>query len=161
MIEVVTYKPELESDFVRLNTDWIKKYFRIEPHDIEAFADVSKIVRDGGQVFFALSGGVAVGCCSLVHHQPPTQFGEWELAKMAVDENCRGEGLGNRLMEALLSEAERRGVAEIYLEGNTHLTASIAMYRKFGFVDVPLSTPNYDRVDIIMKWRNAQKSERS
>lgn len=154
MVEVTTFRPELSDDFVRLNTAWIKRYFRIEEHDIEAFADVGKIVRDGGQVFFALRDGMAVGCCSLVHHEPPTQFGSWELAKMAVDETCRGEGVGNLLMEALLSEAENRGIAEVYLEGNTHLTASICMYRKFGFVEKPLSTPNYDRVDIIMKWRN-------
>lgn len=158
-LEVVTYRPELERAFIELNTEWIKTYFRLEEHDLETFGNVREgIIATGGEVFFALDGGVAVGCCALVHHAADNPLGEWELAKMAVSPLSQGRGTGSRLMEALLAEVRRRGVRDIYLEGNTRLAASIHMYRKFGFREVPLGERNYERVDIIMRWRNPDLS---
>lgn len=154
MIEVKTYRPEWENDFIRLNTDWIKSYFRIEEHDIETFSNVKKSILDGGgEIFFAIDDGVPVGCCALVHHGNDNPLGEWELAKMAVNQQSRGKGIGNRLMEALIAEACKRNIPRIYLEGNTRLKASIAMYRKFGFREIPIVLQSYERVDIVMEWR--------
>lgn len=159
MIEVTTYKPEWEDDFIRLNTEWIKQYFRVEEHDIEAFSDVRKNILDsGGEIFFATDDGVPVGCCALVHHGNGNELGEWELAKMAVSQHSRGKGIGNLLMKALIAEAHRRGIKRIYLEGNTHLKASIAMYRKFGFHEIPITQRSYERVDIIMEWRDIESN---
>lgn len=155
MIRVSTYRPEWERDFVRLNIEWISQYFRVEEHDRETFSNVRKSVIDGGgEIFFAVEDGVPVGCCALVRHGGGNPLGEWELAKMAVDGRSRGKGIGSLLMEALLAEARRRGIRKIYLEGNTRLEASIAMYRKFGFREMPITGRSYERVDIIMEWRN-------
>ena len=156
-IEITTFRPEFEKDFVRLNTDWIKQFFSVEPHDVEAFSDVRKnILAGNGEIFFAVCGGNVEGCCALVHHGDDNPLGEWELAKMAVDRRARGKGIGNRLMEALLAEARRRGIEKIYLEGNTRLEASIAMYRKFGFREVPVVHRSYARVNIVMEWSARQ-----
>lgn len=152
MIEITTYKPELRQAFIDLNTEWIKTYFRIEEHDIEAFRNVEAIIEKGGQIFFAMAGGKAVGCCALIHHDKTNALGEWELAKMAVSPQSQGLGAGNALIEALLDEAHRRNIKEIYLEGNTRLAASIHMYRKHGFVEIPLGEQSYERVDILMRF---------
>lgn len=154
MIEITTYRPELEARFIELNTEWINTHFKIEEHDREAFSDVKgHVLAGGGEIFFALDAGEAVGCCALIHHAEGNALGEWELAKMAVSSKYRGRGIGNLLMSALIAEAERRKIDAIYLEGNTRLAASIAMYRKFGFREVPLNRQNYERVDIVMEWR--------
>lgn len=155
MIKIVKYSPELEQAFIRLNKEWISTYFHIEEHDEEVFADIKKnIIDTGGEIFFALSEGVPAGCCALIHRGKDNPLGEWELAKMAVSARYRGQGIGNRLMEALINEAVQHGISSIYLEGNTGLTASINMYRKFGFREIPLDKKNYERVDILMKWTN-------
>lgn len=160
MIEITTYKPELEAKFIELNTDWINTYFKIEEHDRETFSDVKgQVLAGGGEIFFALYNGEAVGCCALIHHEKDNKLGEWELAKMAVSSTHRGCGIGNLLMSAIIDEAEQRGISAIYLEGNTRLTASIAMYHKFGFHDVPLNRTNYERVDIVMEWRNKKNNK--
>lgn len=153
MIEITTYKPGLKQAFIDLNTEWISTFFRIEEHDIEAFNNVDSIIDNGGQIFFAMVEGKAVGCCALIHHDKANILGEWELAKMAVSPKSQGMGAGNALIEALLAEARRRDIKEIYLEGNTRLAASIHMYRKHGFVEIPLGEQNYERVDILMRCR--------
>lgn len=155
MIEISTYKPEYKHSFIELNKQWIKDYFHIEKHDVETFSNIEKsVLSDGGEIFFAIDEGVVVGCCALVHHSSDNRLGEWELAKMAVASSHRGKGIGSILMKALLDNAKRRGIKSIYLEGNTRLTASIKMYRKFGFREVALEGRNYERVDIIMRWNS-------
>lgn len=157
MVEITTYRPELEQAFIDLNTEWIKRFFKLEEHDLHVFSNVkADIIDRGGEIFFALLDGKAVGCCALVHHDAQNTLGEWELAKMAVSPCSQGHGVGSRLMAALLNEARRRSIGEIYIEGNTRLEASIHMYRKFGFEDYPLANQNYERVDIILKWHNEQ-----
>lgn len=147
-VEIVTYSPKYKQDFIRLNKQWIETYFKIEPSDIDTFGNIeAKILSQGGQIFIALVDGNAVGCCALIPH-PET--GWHELAKMAVDPRCQGHGAGRKLGEALLSYARRHGVRHIFLEGNTRLKASIALYRKLGFQEEPMDHPAYSRCDIMM-----------
>ena len=153
MLEIQTFKPALKEAFIALNTGWIKHYFKLEVHDLEAFSDVEALIRDGGEIFFAVLDGKAVGCCALLHHAGGTHC-EWELAKMAVSHEAQGQGIGSKLMEALLAEARRRKIGKIYLEGNTKLQASIHLYKKFDFKEVPLEGASYERVDIILEWTN-------
>lgn len=153
MLEIQTFKPALKEAFVALNSEWIRRYFKLEAHDLEAFSDVEALIKDGGEIFFAVLDGKAVGCCALLHHVG-SLHGEWELAKMAVSHEAQGQGIGSKLMEALLAEARRRKIEKIYLEGNTKLQASIHLYKKFGFKEVPLEGASYERVDIILEWTN-------
>lgn len=154
MIEITKYKPEWKEKFIELNTNWIRSYFKIEEHDTSTFADVEgQVLSGGGEIFFAVSDGQPVGCCALVHHDAANRLGEWELAKMAVDANFRGHGIGSMLMTAFMNEVRQRGIGSVYLEGNTRLEASIAMYRKFGFRPVAMGQQSYERVDIIMRWK--------
>lgn len=73
-----------------------------------------------------------------------------ELAKMAVTPKAQGRGIGRMLGESLVDYARKHGVRRIYLEGNTRLEASIALYRKLGFHEIPLQGNAYERCDILM-----------
>jgi ribosomal protein S18 acetylase RimI-like enzyme len=59
--------------------------------------------------------------------------------------------IGRKLGEALLDYAKSHGVKRIFLEGNTRLEASIALYRKLGFREIPLEGNAYERCDILME----------
>lgn len=160
-LQIVPYRSTLKEAFVRLNLEWIEKYFRVEEHGKEIFSNVEeRVINNGGEILFALRDDVAVGCCALLHHPTNNSLGEWEIAKMAVTSSERGKGVGSRLLEAMLEEARRRGISDIYLEGNTHLEASIKMYHTFGFKDIELGKQNYDRVDILMRWTNPDLTAR-
>ena len=156
MIRIVTYEPRYKDDFIRLNKQWIETYFRLEQSDLDTFAHIDdSIIGRGGQIFLAAdeadgeyqSAGHIVGCCALKPH-PETDC--HELAKMAVAPEAQGKGIGRKLGEALLDYAKSHGVKRIFLEGNTRLEASIALYRKLGFKDIPLEGNAYERCDILM-----------
>ena len=157
MTRIITYESRYKQDFIRLNKQWIETYFRLEQSDLDTFAHIDdSIIGRGGQIFLAVdeadgeyqSVGHIVGCCALKPH-PETDC--HELAKMAVAPEAQGKGIGRKLGEALLDYAQSHGVRRIFLEGNTRLEASIALYRKLGFKEIPLKGNAYERCDILME----------
>jgi putative acetyltransferase len=56
-----------------------------------------------------------------------------ELVKLYLDSRARGFGLGKRLMELSIKEAERRGYNSIYLETLSELSDALGLYEKLGF----------------------------
>ena len=150
MIRIVTYEPRYKDDFIRLNKQWIETYFRLEQSDLNTFAHIDDcIIGRRGQIFLATDDeGHIVGCCALKPH-PETDC--YELAKMAVAPEVQGKGIGRKLGEALLDYAQSHGVKRIFLEGNTRLEASIALYRKLGVKEIPLKGNAYERCDILME----------
>lgn len=151
MIKIITYSEQYKTDFIRLNKEWIETYFRLEESDLRTFANIdSYIIRNGGQIFLAIdsSTGDAIGCCALINHPDKDAY---ELAKMAVSPKVQGQHIGHQLGTALIDYARQLGAKRIYLEGNTKLEASIHLYRKLGFHEIPLEGSTYDRCDIIME----------
>ena len=146
MVEVVTYRDELRPHFERLNRAWIERYFRLEAPDLEVFRDPrATIVAPGGEIFFLVDEAGVQGTCAVLPHGP----GTFELAKMAVDEAARGRGYGDILMEAAIAFARRAGAERLMLLTNSRLEPAIRLYRKHGFVDVPVEASNgYDRADV-------------
>ncbi|MBQ8051026.1 MAG: GNAT family N-acetyltransferase [Bacteroidaceae bacterium] len=151
MVNVIIYNKAYRDDFVRLNREWIETYFRLEESDLYTFAHVDDyIIGRGGQVFLAQDDetGEIVGCCALISH-PETQ--SHELAKMAVSQQHQGRHIGKQLGQTLIDYARKHGVRHIFLEGNTRLKASIALYRQLGFREIPLEGAAYERCDILME----------
>jgi putative acetyltransferase len=127
---IMTY----EREFRQLNEAWISKYFSLEESDKLILSNPQKYILDkGGNVFLALYNGKLVGCCALQVHDLHT----CELGKMAVDPSAQGKGIGFMLGKALVDKARQRGFKRIILEGNTKMAASISLYRKLGFQEVP------------------------
>ena len=118
---------------------------------IETFSHVDEIVEQGGQIFLAIDNGEVVGCCALKHHKEADSY---ELAKMVVSPLHQGKHIGHLLGEAVMKYAKTHGVNRIYLEGNTCMKASIALYRSLSFVEIPLQGNAYERCDILMEWKN-------
>lgn len=143
---VVPYREEFRAAFEQLNRDWIETYFVLEPADREILGDPrGKIVDAGGQVFFVLDRGEVQGTCAVLRHSAE----ECEIAKMAVAPGARGRGFGDLLMEACLGFAREIGFRRIVIVSNTVLEPAIRLYRKHGFVQVPLAIdPRYRRANI-------------
>lgn len=58
---------------------------------------------------------------------------EAHISTLAVDPNCRGQGLGTRLLAKALAFAAERGARKTTLEVRVSNHAAIRIYRKFGF----------------------------
>ena len=109
---------------------------------------MAKIVTPGGAIFFAVTAsGQVVGTCALLHKAPRRA----ELAKMAVQEQFQGFGLGRRLGQAVIDYAEAAGFEDVVLESNQRLKPAISLYRSLGFIEEKATvTSDYARADIFM-----------
>lgn len=59
-----------------------------------------------------------------------------ELGNVAVDEAARGQGIGSKLVEAILERALDRGVREVFLEVRKSNVRAQELYKAFGFDEV-------------------------
>jgi putative acetyltransferase len=140
-----------ETAFRQLNEEWITRYFFLEPKDVASLIDPRTTILDrGGRIFLAVRDGKAVGCCALVAVAP----GEFEVAKMAVTESSRRNGIGRQLLEKVIAEARASGARRLYLETNHKLVGAIRLYESAGFRHLPperiLASP-YARADVYME----------
>ena len=61
--------------------------------------------------------------------------------------------IGWRRLEACEAAARATGASRLYLETNAAQTHAIALYRRFGFVDLPPQPTPYARCDVWMEKR--------
>ena len=148
-IRIELYNDAYRDDFIRLNRQWIERYFRIEESDEHVFADPrGTIIDQGGQIFIAIDGDKAVGCCALIFHPAD---GRYELAKMAVDPAAQSHGIGRALASTLIDYARSIGATSLFLEANTRLKASVKLYESLGFKGVSNYVAAYERCDLYMQ----------
>jgi ribosomal-protein-alanine N-acetyltransferase len=76
----------------------------------------------------AVDDDVVVGYAGLCDY-PDEAF----VQTIAVARRAQGRGLGARLLQALLDEAERRGQHRVLLEVRADNDRAIALYERFGF----------------------------
>ena len=148
-ITIVPYINEYKEHIKALNYEWLKKYFFIEPGDVKQLSDPqSYIIDKGGHIYFAKYKNEIVGTSSLMK----TDSNKYELAKMAVTEKYKGHGIGQMLLEHCLAEAVKLNATKLTLFSNTKLQSAIHLYKKYGFIEVPLpEAVHYERADIMME----------
>ena len=152
-VELREFQPGDEVAFRTLNEDWIQAYFRVEEKDLEVLGDPKRFILDkGGHIYFAVHAETReiLGCCALLR----LEEGVFEVAKMAVAEPWRGQGIGRQLLHGTIEAARGLGVRRLYLETNDSLKNAIALYESEGFVhlraeDAPPSP--YARVNVFME----------
>jgi putative acetyltransferase len=146
--EVITFDPKYRETFRALNLAWIEKYFEIEAKDREQTDNPEQIIADGGEVFFAVTDGRAVGTCAIIRVDDRT----FEIAKMAVEPESRGRGIGHLLMRASEEAASARGASRVLILSNTVLEPAIELYKAHGYQTIHLGAhPNYKRCNIEME----------
>jgi putative acetyltransferase len=85
------------SEFVHLNELWISEYFSIEQVDRDLASNPAKVIDNGGIVFSLVKDGQVVGVCALFKESDE----RYQLARMAVRPDMRGQGLGRMLIERM------------------------------------------------------------
>ncbi|MCX7547377.1 GNAT family N-acetyltransferase [Xanthomarina sp. F1114] len=150
-IEIIPFNKIYSKDFYILNIEWLKKYFYVEPFDEEVLSNPEKYIIDkGGFIFFVLLNNQAIGTVALM---PIQEKGTFELTKMAVSPKYRGQNIGQKLMQHCLDFAKEQEFKRLLLYSSTKLENAIYIYRKFGFVEVPVEENcTYARCDIKMEY---------
>ena len=147
MIEIVWFNKKYSEQFFILNKVWIEESWRLEDSDKKDLLNPDKIVENGGQVFFALENKIPVGTAAMIKSSDD----RFELAKMTVQEDFRGKGIANMLMDECLKFAKENKANEIFLISNNSLTIARNLYDKYGFKEVDLDSQKYDRGNVKMR----------
>lgn len=154
-IRIIGYSSQYARDFARLNYQWIEHYFRIEDEDRAALDHPEAYaIVPGGEIFFVLQGEHTIGTVALVPKslQADGSFAAYELAKMAVDPACQGQGIGKRLLAHAIAYARARGVRQIVLSTNDILAPALKVYGDAGFVVKPAAQDErYERSNLFMQ----------
>lgn len=147
-IKIIPYDPKYRSNFIALNKAWLEEYFHVEPHDTEVFEHLEDIIlHPGGEIFFCMVNGTIAGTVAMQKIDDT----KYELAKLAVDKSFQGQKLSNRLMDACIDFAKKKKIKTIMLMSSTRLKVALNLYKKYGFVEVPLDENDYARADIQME----------
>ena len=149
-VDIVSFKNDYSHYFYDLNVEWLKTYFYVEPYDEEILSKPEKyIINKGGHIFFARLNKQIVGTVALM---PIGNDGLFELTKMAVSPKHRGHKIGQQLMQFCIDYAKSLGLPKLILYSSRKLENAIYIYRKFGFIEIPVE-PNspYKRCDIKME----------
>lgn len=148
-LRIVPYEERHAAAWHDLNEAWISTFFTMEPADYEALLHPREHILDpGGAILIAELRGRPVGTCALIPMHHPRY--DVELAKMAVDPEVQGLGVGLRIGQAALDLARRRGDLRVYLASNQRLQPALRLYRKLGFRDVADRHGDYQRADVQM-----------
>lgn len=148
-ITVSNWQPALAADFRRLNVEWLEEFFRVEPIDERVLSNPQQEIIDArGEILFALLDGQAIGTAALKWQGP----GRFELTKMAVTREFRGQGVGRLLVNAAIERFANLGGKELYLESHSSLLPALKLYESVGFRHAPRpgGPSPYDRADVYM-----------
>lgn len=148
-MEIISFEPKYSRDFKDLNIEWLEKFFWVEPHDEEVLGKPEKyIIEPGGQIFFVKNNDQIISCVALMK----IDDGIFELTKMAVSPDHRGKQIGQKLMKFTINYAKDQDWQELIIYSSRKLENALHIYRKFGFIEIPIEENNpYARGDIKMK----------
>lgn len=146
---VIPFEPKYAEAFKDLNIEWLEHFFVVEPHDEEVLGNPQKyIISPGGNIFFVKNEDKIIATVALMKMEE----GVFELTKMAVSPEVRGQNIGQKLMDHTLSYARSQGWDKLIIYSNRKLENAIYIYKKFGFKEIPLEKDlPYDRADIKME----------
>ncbi|MHB1744384.1 MAG: GNAT family N-acetyltransferase [Acidobacteriaceae bacterium] len=152
-IQIREFQPGDEIAFRSLNEAWITASFRLEAEDVATLGDPQHHILDaGGHIYFAVQPqtGEVLGCCALL----AMEEGCFEVAKMAIAERFRRQGIGGQLLRGTIAEARSLGARRLYLVTHHSLKNAIGLYESEGFVhlraeDAPPSP--YARATVFME----------
>lgn len=149
MPKIIPFESSLSTVFRDLNLDWLEQYFYVEAHDRDLLDKCEEfIINKGGFIFFYRENGIITGTFALIKVTEDT----FELGKMAVSKSARGKGIGQKMLQFCLNYAKKKGWKKLILYSNTSLENSIHIYKKYGFLEVPIKDNNpYARGNIKME----------
>ncbi len=147
-MKIAPFHATYSQAFYDLNIEWLETHFYVEPYDREVLSKPEEyIIFKGGHIFFMIENDTVLGTVALLKRGE----GIFELTKMAVLPSQRGKKIGQKLMAHCLQFARDNTFKELYLYSNTLLENAIYIYRKVGFVEVPIPEDNpYKRSNIKM-----------
>ena len=137
--------PKTHERMKEISYHWLKKYDVLDEEDIPVLEDpFSEVIDKGGYFFVGIADGEVVSCAAL----EKTGDGDFEIAKLAVDERYFGRGYAVKLMEHAIKKAKEAGACRVFLYTNSKLAPALSLYKKLGFTRVDRGESKYPSADM-------------
>ncbi|EEG42788.1 GNAT family N-acetyltransferase [Flavobacteriaceae bacterium] len=148
-LEIIPFEKNHANAFKALNIRWLKEFFKVEPIDEKVLSNVDEyIIKKGGFIFMGKIQQEIVGCFAII----PLKNGDFELSKMAVNPKFQGNKIGETLLSYAIEFSKKQAWPKIILYSSRQLENAIHLYRKKGFVEIPVEKEvHYERCDIKME----------
>ena len=149
-MEVIEYQEKYRKDFIGLNTEWLERFYTVEPFDQDMMDRVDELIQAGAMVYFAIEDGKVLATCMTM----PLSGGTWEMCKLAAVGQYTGTGAGSAVFLACMDYAISHGAEKLSLISCRALKPAIHIYEKFGFREVPLNKAFWgaEKADIEMEY---------
>ena len=146
---ILPYESRYQSDFRRLNLEWLDAFGLTESHDLMILDNpVETIINRGGFIWLAIESGTVIGTAALMKEKE----GVYELAKMSVVPAEQGRGISKRLIETCIAKAREQGAEKIILFSNHQLLAALRLYENYGFRHVGVTNSPFTTADVKMEF---------
>lgn len=139
-MKIVPYNRKYKEIFIEMNKQWISQMFVMEEEDRIVLNNIESAVEAGGQIFFAIDEDEEVLACCMI---APLPNGEWEIEKFCARGMHTGTGAGTACLKACIDYAKEKGVEKLVIVTNTKCEQAIYLYKKFGFVEVPVDKEKF------------------
>lgn len=122
---MVEFRPMKKEDVLQV-AEMEKQYFS-EPWSEQAFLDA----LDKEEYFYmvAVKEHAVIGYCGLYQ-----VLEEGNITQIAVHEDMRGRGIGEKLLQVFMQNGDARGMDAYTLEVRVSNSSAIRLYEKCGFV---------------------------
>jgi ribosomal protein S18 acetylase RimI-like enzyme len=98
-------------------------------------------IARNGAIYYAVNGDKVVGWCDAFPFES-LRFKHRASLGMGIIPEYRGQGIGTKLVHAVIDHCRKMGLEKIDLEVYTTNTAAVALYKKLGFVEEGLKRKN-------------------
>ena len=118
-------------------------------NDLNAIENIERICFSSPWSHQMLLSSIENGCIMVVAEQSNKVVGyagdypSGDITNVAVLPECRGNGYGKKLVEALQKEAKTQGIQSLFLEVRVSNAIAIALYEKCGFKRINIRKKYY------------------
>ena len=135
LLKFIPFESQYSNKFKSLNVEWLKSFFVVEPYDELVLSNpIEQIIDRGGYIFMVIHKRKIIGTFAFIKKEHSV----YEFSKMAITPNQRGKGFGNQIVQFVIRFAEQHNWNKLILYSSTLLENSIHLYRKYGFIEVPI-----------------------
>jgi GNAT superfamily N-acetyltransferase len=115
--------------------DWLGIDLSFQGFEAEVASLPGKYAPPLGELMLACSpAGDALGCVAV---RPLEGASVCEMKRLYVRPAARGHGLGAALVAAIIGCAQELGYAEMKLDTLAGMQEAFALYKRFGFLEIP------------------------
>lgn len=153
MVEVTVEEADPASADARLLVEELDRYLsQLYPAESNHLLSVEALRQPGVTFFVARVAGKVVGCGALVIH--PEEYAE--LKRLFVLPECRGLGIGYRLLQEREAYARAAGLSLIRLETGISQPEALRLYERAGYQRRgPFGSYGEDPVSVFLEKRLA------